>query len=724
MKTIFKQTLLATAVTLAAMPVLAAYNDAGTDFSKAQTQSWTWTPGLEPLNTANQILCFINNLEAGDMVNKGIYAALVDMNACQAGQSNGSSKGPNNMFAIVHSTRANSSSPEEVDVWVPNMAQGSGSSAQIHAHAEITASPTATNPSGEFKMTYRMYPITNGTVGSTPIEKGQLKSLPNSNGKVNLSFYSNGTDQGHNFVSAVSVVKTPDGSSGAAITQGMNYQNFTTEYHKMTWDDGTALGMVKIEKPDLSQVCLNKNDITENVYQYGLYDASTGAAVKINGGFPFQFTRQDGSTANGYLGYWGAWMDDDTNATFPMTVKKIDYTTQPPTKTDITLHQSAGRLVKITSESKTPSSMASVRFDYWDNSNGNQYQVKYLTSAPANTTGYGSAGFYEVATVTQSQNGQPTVTPLSNITLVTPSFGDTVYLDAQQLGGSVSVHYNTTPTPPVPDNVILQKRVTVTPDKAAGIPGALYCSYNCPKGNLTSTDLNSTPSTVWQDTSGGPVTYTFDATAMVLKDSNGNPVVWPSSATAGGQFEDGIHSGALMGSSSANMTNTTTWYTWDTGPDEWNKTTWATGASGNVITIDPPLSLSFTFNQADDRNASSSTNGSTYYGNPFLLDYSGDGQLNGLPYEMVNNHYVPSLTLADGTQLTNANDSTKVYVVKALQEEKDPNGGSNCASLTLPTNGSGGVQLPTSVPAADLDAIQPMPSNYPQEPSVINGVIQ
>lgn len=709
MTTIYRKLLLASTITLAASPVMAAFNDAGTDYSNVTTQSWTWTPGLDPLDTANQILCFINNLRAGDMVNKGMYSALVDMNSCQAGQSNGSSKGPNNMFAVVKSTRADDSSPEEVDVWVPDMAQGSGGDAQIHAHAEITASPTSSNPSGQFKMTYRMYALTNLT--GSPIEEGQLKSLPNSDGKIDLSFYSNGTDQGGVF--AASVVKSPDGSTGDAITQDVNRNTHNLETYKMAWDGTVAPGLVSIEKPDASQVCLNKNDTTEYVYQYGLYDASTGAEVKLNGGFPFEYTRQNGSDGHGYLSYWGAWMDGGDTLTDGMTVKKVDYSTQPPTTSDITLHQSQGRLVKVTTEAKTPASMAKVAFDYWDNS-GSQYQVKYLTSAPAGTSGFSSTGFYEVASETQSQNGM-TLSPLSTIVLVTPSYGDTLYLNAQQLNGSVVIHY----TSGTPDSVILQKQQTMTPDKLSGNL-TLYCSFNCPQGGLTSSSLTNP----WIDTSSAQAVYTFDATAMTLKDSNGHAVVWPSGSQGSGQFQDGIQSGVLSEQSGATPSSLSTWYTWSTGPNDWDKTTWATNSGGTVITIDPPLNLSLNFASADDRNAAGSNNASSYYGNPLLLQYSGDGQINGLPFSQANNHYVPAISLADGTMLTDANNSSMVYVVKAKQEEKDLNTSSGCSVLSLPVNGTGGVLLPTSVPASDFDAIQPLPASYPQTPSVINGVVK
>ena len=719
MNRFFRQTLLATAIATIATPALAAtFSDPGTDYSKAQTQTWTWTPGLEPMQTANQILCFINNLKAGDMVNKGIYAALVDMNACQAGQSNGSSKGPNNMFAVVKSTRADSSSPEEVDVWVPDMSQGGGGDAQIHAHAEVTASPTSTNPSGQFKMTYKMYPITNGVVGSTIQEEGQLKSLPNSNGKIDLSFYSSGTDQGHSVINAVSVVKAPDGSSGAAITQGVDYQNsFAPVDYKFAWDNTTASGMVNIQKNSTTNICLNKNDVTQNVYQYGLYDASTGAKAKINGGFPFEYSRQDGSTGNGYLGYWGVWMDNNGGVTDGMTVQKVDYTTQPPTKTAITLHKSLGQLQKITTVVKTPSDVALIKFDYWDPSDGNQYQVKYLTAAPSSTTGFSNNGFYEVASETMSSNGSMTATALSTIKAVAPQYGSTVYLSAQQLNGNVVVHY----TSGTPDSVVIQKQETETPDKISSTL-TLYCNYNCPIGGLTATDI--TNNTAYYS-GQGPYTYTFNPSTMLLTDSsNGKTVSWPSSASASGQYQNGIQSGALFTQSGATVGSAQGWYNYSTGPNNWNQTTWATGSSGTVITIDPPVNLSFTFTSGDDRNASSSNSGSSYYNNPFLLQFPGDGSIQGLPYTQSNGHYMPAISLKDGTQLTDANNSSKVYVVKALQQENDINSGNNCSGLTLPTNGTGGISLPTSVPAADLSTIQPIPSSYPQEPSVINGVIQ
>ena len=42
-----------------------------------------------------------------------------------------------------------------------------------------------------------------------------------------------------------------------------------------------------------------------SVWQYGLYDSSTGDHINRNSGFPIQFTGSDGKTYQGYIGYYG-----------------------------------------------------------------------------------------------------------------------------------------------------------------------------------------------------------------------------------------------------------------------------------------------------------------------------------------------------------------------------------------------------------------------------------
>ena len=69
---------------------------------------------------------------------------------------------------------------------------------------------------------------------------------------------------------------------------------------------------------DQNEFCFStdKDNLKKNVYQYGVYDATTGARHgETGGGFPLRADNPSSTTENpkddlyGYADYWGVWLD-------------------------------------------------------------------------------------------------------------------------------------------------------------------------------------------------------------------------------------------------------------------------------------------------------------------------------------------------------------------------------------------------------------------------------
>lgn len=701
-----KKTLLplVTASILGTGPALAAFDDPGTDYSNQQTDSWTWTPGLEPMRTPNDILCFMRNLKAGEMVNQGTYTALVNMADCSTGQQDqNNNRGPDNITAIVESTRASNSDPQLVKVWIPRMEE-EGFTTQIRAMAVVRQSPTEANPAGDFTMTFQMFDADNLGLGA--LGEGQLKSVPNDSGNTSLTFFESGFGGESR---AASIEK--NGSAGAAITQSNS--DFDGERRfQLSWNSTRAL----VEQPTsdgagTEQMCLAKDSKEERVYSYGVYHHSNGAEVEIQGGFPFEF-ESGNERVHGYLGYWGLWMEDDSLFENGMTVNKMDFSDGAHSSTPVTLHSAAGRLNKITTETRTLADITGVGFGFWEN--GTNYRAEYLAN------GDSGEGFYKVATEVFTDDGPSQFQEIDPPELISTVSHDRLDLYSDQLGGSVTVRIASNDD--LMDEVVLRKRQVVSPtDVAEDL--TLYCSWGCPSSELNETTLGDGGEPML-DTSEAKAQYTFDAQGMVLSH-NGSAVTWPdglSGDEVSQQWSYGIYSGVLTTTEAAlddfNSGGTlTTWYEWETGPRSWTRSYWAT-QNEQIITIDPPMFLTFTFTEENDRDGF----GGDYYNEPFMLEFSGQGSLHGLPFEADEHmRYRPAINLKDGTVLAAA-DSNDQFVVKAMHTEFSlvEQDASACSTLEL-TEPS--TPLPTSIDSDALLNTDPVPSPVPSPAAVINGEV-
>ena len=147
------------------------------------------------------------------------------------------------------------------------------------------------------------------------------------------------------------------------------------------------------------QVCLDRVNFKESSWSYGLYDAN-GARVQRDSGFPIAYTA-GGKTYNGFIGYWGLWIDNSAPAiTNGAAVNKMDYNNGSSTSTPYTVFASGGKLKKHTRKTLTLGEIKNLPLGYFEQtmtmsgSTGTNYQVAW-----------DGTNFNKIAAMPQNCNG-------------------------------------------------------------------------------------------------------------------------------------------------------------------------------------------------------------------------------------------------------------------------------------------------------------------------------
>jgi hypothetical protein len=287
----------------------------------------------------------------------------------------------------------------------------------------------------------------------------------------------------------------------------------------------------------------------------------------------------------------------------------------------------------------------------------------------------------------------------------------------------------------------------------------LYCLSQCPTAsqisgyagsNLTTPYANGTD-TQWfsAPNSAATVTYTFGAGGLV--DGASAAVIWENPPSNSPYAQNGLQTGWLLDSpfTTANCpaggpdaqagnlcepANPATYYTWQTGPNQWNQSLWLTTA-GSIVPFDPPQHIAYTV-------PTGMAYGS-YSGLPILLQFDGFGNLEGIPGECVNPvdnnvedcntsgaSYLPAFSIPDGSTMTLpsiSGSTTTPLIVKALNGsillKSLGSGASQCSTMTLSplTLPSGGLHDPSD--PGDSEYLGTMPT-VTSAPKVIDGVVQ
>ncbi len=422
--------------------------------------------------------------------------------------------------------------------------------------------------------------------------------------------------------------------------------------------------------------------------------------------------------------------------------------------TSYALNKTGGKLTKWAQASATLDALDGIPFQFGGDLTGR-------TTGNANVTGFSNwvmqwnstAGNF---TVTGSQTCGPngcTTTTLTPAATVNADAFNSVPLSgwANSFGGNINIPPINAPHAPS-DVVFYYTQSTVIPGSTSL---TLHCLNQCPTGASLAA-LSSGGNTAFangtdmQWFSAPDLAHTVDYSfgAAGLTDA-GSASVTLEQVPDGSQYsQNGVQTGWLLDTplTHANCpngmpsnavcqpANPAAYYTWQTGPNQWNQSLWLT-SNGQVVAFDPPQNVSYTV-------PTGAAYGS-YAGLPILLQFNGFGNLQGIPGACVNPtdnspancgpdvSFVPMFSIPDGTTLTlpaPSGGTSTPLVVKALQGaillKSLGSNAAQCSNMTLTpqTLPSGGLHDPSNSSDSEYLGTQPTPAS--STPKVIDGVKQ
>ncbi|MEX8509333.1 MAG: hypothetical protein AB3X37_01045 [Leptothrix ochracea] len=746
-----------------ASPLMAAPADTASPYYTDPQNVYVQDATSDGVNQLNMVLCIMNAMRPAEMLDqKGtaaadgsvsvLYSALVDQNKCDSSKranasnstatSSAAEATPSYMNAVVNVSRASNSAPMIAKVWL-SFNNGNGMPVTVDVRVAASQSPTDVPPYGVFRLDYA------GQSGGLQMFNGFIDSSAGA-----ISYFERNTEPGNPLRVNGLTMAAASTTSGAG-TMAVNGTSFDFAYDSALFRRSDTA----------NDVCFNRSiaQANKSVWSYGTYDAVTGARVDtVHPGFPIVATKTaDGSKVYGYAGYWGLNLQGvDLGALPDGLVNGYTITDQRPNNTNVySLSKVSGKLTQWSQGSTTLDAVDGIPMFFWGNLSDPTNPQASLTDNPS-VTGFNTwQAHWDKTTaavyVTGKQSCNPTgcvvasVTPAAKIGAAALA-GMPLSGWSDAVGGNVNVpstgvaHVGT-------DSVTYYTQNVVLPG-SAGAPTDFYCMSNCPTAASLAafTGMNgpfgSGTGQQWMY-GAQSVHYTFDGSG--LKES-GAPVTDTNPSHFSSQYMGGVMTGRLF---TAPLTSCTppymgmsatvcepqapaTYYTWETGVQSWNQSTWLTRTSNaQVMSFDPPRNIQYPISATDDPSG-------VWVGKTIQLQFNGFGNLFGIPGSCVNPvdnqpapcdggnvRFVPVFALTDGATMTlpgMAGAASTPLIVKALNAEVrlGKAAPSACAGLALsPQTLPSAASLHDPSSAADPFYIGPQPG-VSGGFGVIHGVIQ
>ncbi len=696
----------------------------GADYFDDVADVSVYDPAMEPLDLINEILCMMAQTRADAMVNLGPYKAQINTTVCEQGSGGGNDQGQSSgapdeiEIWVVNALRSSEVGAQTVSVWVPNDAGGLGQ-ATIHVSVIVEASPDADYPFGIFEMDFAGVLDAGGDVND-PIFFGTLGADVGVANNAGFSFYMEWGDVTqvpavgeYSEIVQVNVQMTSDQTAGVAkIHRDERYDDGGGDSGIISRDHVVAFDTTHFVRatdggPELAY---DRTDFVEHVWSYNLYEADgpdAGQLVDLNGGFGFETAGGD----YGYVGYYGIWMPEGVALTDGEIVTESTYGEASPEQ--FVVVKAPGKLIENTLSTVDLTDLEGESFNWWDA--GTTYQIQYSLGLWSKI-----ASWNEV-----TSSWDPIVPPQ----VIDTAAAGVLNCWSDSLGGSV-------------DYVDGDAFVTVYnqefvngshPLFAGGATEIVLFAY------LSALDTGITGAEaelgdVYMADSfdvGTPLVFRFQLDDLTLyHDVDGTGITLvpvglaPGEAPTQGPNEWGMTSGPMVLDTAGfsdvyDVWGQTTFYTYETGHNEWNQYSTVTDLLGAYQAFDPPLQFLYQHSTADDRNGDA-----TYDGKSFMLQYDGPHAYLGIPEEgvdltgdLVDDRFYPIFDIADGTFM---GPTGTEYVVKALNIEQTLNPDPTYSgSLTTAT--ADGLTLPDAS-GYQTPAIGPKPVvNAP--PAVIEGEV-
>lgn len=693
----------------AAFPLVAAAAPASDSAYVSDAQNtYVHDASTRGIGVVNMITCLMSALKADALVNQGQYLALVDEAKCStdrdsASQSSSTTEAPSYIQAIVNATRASNADPMRMKAWF-TMPEGE-ESMTIYINLVATSAPSDTNPYGDFRIDFCGKPdggpdacMMNGYLvgGADGITFFEREPAQDQNGPINGQYFSK----------ALRLTRSGDeaGAGRLSINEGDGLQTFNFAYNNSHFrrDDGTQ------------DHCFSRSasQASSSVWRYGLYNNDSGARLELNSGFPIEFARGN-ETVRGYIGYWGLSVPGTPPAN-NSTVTKVDYGRDGAQRTNYTYASTGGRLVRYTKVTKALSEVQGVKISVWMNDRSVVFGGNDHAPAQVEVAWDGSA-FAVVGRMNCGNNGcvSEDVTGVTPLPVAAFNQRGGVRGWSQALGGEVFIPVGpgiTTLGDSAP--VLLREQSLVYPNSMIDL-GSLECLSNCPTPATIQAFISQQDNTPFGSTAfqwapvSSSVQYTLTDGTLSF---GGQPVVATSGLDSRPEYQHGLRSGRLFTSADraalacgesqlcdSKTEDLDTYYVWETGPNPWNQFAGLKDGSGTFITFDPPKNVDYTVPTGDAYGA--------YAGRSLVLQYSGFGQLWGIPGHCVdarsnlpvdcgngdqrNTRYVPAFSIPfEQTAAGRVHEDANTYLVKWLDREQRfaRVDGAQCSALAL--NGS------------------------------------
>jgi hypothetical protein len=560
------------------------------------------------------------------------------------------------MEVTLDVTRASNSDPMIIKIWVEESDGPNDGPMLIRGYFEVSAGVSAQYPYGQMEAHFKGNDLESGDQLFT-----MAMSVGAEAGDVVIQFVEAGADGGGNYEwdNKVRVV------ANATVTQGNAY---VYEYENSVWDgeeEDTAYyafneNYLKEKFVGEPEEVLDKNDFEHIVYRYKLFRHDDGSAVTRNSGFPIQLA----GGGNAYIGYYGLW------APYGTETNDGDVVTRPDTGEEYTLVKKGGKLKKHTKNQITVANLDGVEMSYWDNQDATDYVL---------TWNMATEEFWQIGERDQQTGQIEYYDPGEQGVIDSMNEWDGAWCEALNAYLPLGRLYAGGGTPENTDTLSYHAEEVVSPATVEEDITLYFWGFAL-DAPIDETDVDNAAEDeqdYWDpEVLPDPAekTYTFSATELVLKDGDEDPII------IGFDLSESIYTWGynMMPLTVAHYAQETWWqahdadeyYSWETGPNEWNQYATVKDAYGDYEVFDAPLRLTYTHATANDIN-----DDATHDGKTFNLEYDGF-ELN-IPWQFDEDagKWQPMINLKDGTVLSA--DGTD-YVVKGtevgldLQEVPDP----------------------------------------------------
>lgn len=624
------------------------YSDTGTDYANEEKHSWV--DDTEALDMINDILGVCKDTGYEYFVNQGPYKALVrqvgDSEESQSGSNTTNTTTEQLMEMYVDVTRANNSAPMIVKIWVEEE-DGPGEQAMlIRGHFTVTQGVSDAYPYGVMEAHFR------GTTLDGGMDMFHMAmSVGAENGNVIIETVEDSEEGGdYGFHSRVQVVANSD------VTQGNAYV-----WESDTWPDWetgdprteTSTELIAFNEDyfrvteDGTDSFYSKDNLMHRIFNYKLFNYEDGSKLDMNGGFPIETA--DGK--HGYIGYWGIWAPHGASIDNGDTVADMD-------GVQYTVFRSRGKLTKHTQDSIALGELNGMELSKWECETECTDVIVSWSS--------GSGKFIKLGTRNQSNGMIEYLAPGDDGYNAEVTFSQWDGAWCESLRAYLRLGILMTPTDE--STVYFHSEQTLDPQDATDL--TLYTwefTMDMPIDQAAVNSFNTDRDTYWGTPS--EKTFYFDAANMILEDVDGNPATLGSDLTIpdGSDLQWGYHIGPLTtthyNDDSApffwEAHEAETYYTWNTGNDDWNQ--FATLKDGNdeFVSFDAPISFSYTHHTANDINGDSS-----YDGKVFRMEYDGNSVFIPWEFDSTTQEWEPQINIKDGVSMGDTNQ----YVIKGTEE--------------------------------------------------------